>query len=95
MKVKLEAWGLPILSEALEDDKEVEFEGNTVDALIQELLNKYGAPLRGELLDHRGELDIVVFIIINEDKKVPRYQLKTTVLREGDTVTFLIPLAGG
>jgi MoaD family protein len=94
MKVNLELF-LPVLPEAIGRKKlEVEFAGETVSDLIDHLVARYGRPARQALYDKQGKLDPVVQVLINGEAWVYHDQLDTT-LQDGDSVVFMLMLAGG
>lgn len=94
MKVNLELF-LPVLPEAIGCKKlEVEFAGETVSDLIDHLVARYGRPARQALYDKQGKLDPVVQVLINGEAWVYHDQLDTT-LQDGDSVVFMLMLAGG
>jgi MoaD family protein len=94
MKVNLELF-LPVLPETIGRKKlEVEFAGETVNDLIDHLVARYGRPARQALYDKQGKLDPVVQVLINGEAWVYHDQLDTT-LQDGDSVVFMLMLAGG
>ena len=86
---------LPVLPEAIgRRDLEVEFEGETVNDLIDYLVAQYGRKAKQALFDERGKLDPVVQILLNGEEWVTHDRLDRT-LQDGDQVFFMLMLAGG
>ena len=94
MKVNLKIL-LPVLPEAIgRKDLEVEFDGETVNDLIEYLVARYGRKARQALFDEKGELDPVVQVLLNGKEWIMHDRLDTA-LQDGDSVVFMIMMAGG
>lgn len=95
MKVKIEIVGVPMLSDVIGKKKfELEVPGTTVKDLLEELIRKYGTKVRNVLYGEKGTFDPMIQIALNGEKWIPADQHDTT-LRDGDTLIFMILLAGG
>ena len=95
MKVKIEIVGDPMLSDVIGKKKfELEVPGKTVKDLIEELIGKYGGKVRNVLYGEKGTFDPMIQIALNGEKWIPADRHDTT-LRDGDTLIFMILLAGG
>lgn len=95
MKVKIEIVGVPMLSDVIGKKKfELEVPGKTVKDLIEELIGKYGGKVRNVLYGEKGTFDPMIQIALNGEKWIPADRHDTT-LRDGDTLIFMILLAGG
>ena len=95
MKVKIEIVGVPMLSDVVGKKKfELNIQGKTVRDLIEELIRKYGAKIRKVLYSEMGTFDPMIQIALNGEKWIPADRHDTT-LNEGDTLIFMILLAGG
>jgi molybdopterin converting factor small subunit len=68
--------------------------GKTVQDLIDEIIEKYGANVGSHLLDESGKLDAVFKILINEKEWI-RQDKMNKALKEGDRVTLMMLVAGG
>ena len=91
--------GLKILHPALPEaigskELEVEFDGETINDLIEYLDAQYGRKAKQALLDDRGQLYPVVEILLNGEEWVTHDRLDRP-LQDGDHVFFMIMLAGG
>jgi molybdopterin synthase sulfur carrier subunit len=72
---------------------EVHAKGDTVDAIVQDLERQFPG-LRDRLLDEKGELRRFINLYVNEED-VRFLEGRTTVLKEGDTVSIVPAIAGG
>ena len=94
MKVQLKIF-LPALPEAIgTNELEVEFPGATVNDLIESLVERYGQKARQALYDEKGKFDPLVQILLNGEEWVTQDQLDTT-LKDGDSLVFMMMMAGG
>ncbi len=94
MKVHLKVL-LPTLPEAMgRKELDVEFDGETVNDLIEHLVARYGRKARKALYDDEGELDLMVQVLLNGEKWITRDQLDTP-LQDGDGVIFMMMMGGG
>ena len=97
MRIKVEVLGLPALSQALgKRGVELDVPGGTVTVqnIIDHLVQKFGQPIRKALYDQQGTLDSTVQIALNGKKFIPQNRLDTP-LTGGDTLTFMLLMAGG
>jgi molybdopterin converting factor small subunit len=95
MKVRVEIVGVPMLSDVIGKKKfELDIPGKTVKDLLEELIRKYGGKVRNVLYGEKGTFDPMIQIALNGEKWIPSDQHDTT-LDEGDTLIFMILLAGG
>jgi molybdopterin synthase sulfur carrier subunit len=86
---------LPTLAKALgRKELELEFGGETVGDLVEDLVEQYGRKVRQALLDEEGELDPVVQVLLNGKEWVSHDRLDTA-LQDGDTVVLMMMMAGG
>ena len=94
MKVMLKIL-LPILPEEIgRQELEVEFIGNTINDVIDHLVAHYGQKAKKALYDKEGELDPMIQILLNGEEWVTQDQLDTT-LKDGDSLVFMMMMAGG
>ena len=86
---------LPVLPEAIgRKELEVEFDGETVNDLIEHLIERYGRKARQALYDGEGKLDPVVQILLNGEEWITHDRLDTA-LQDGDSVILMMMIAGG
>ncbi len=97
MKITVESLGLPTLSKLI--GKKTEFEINTekvtVTDLITFLVNNYGQNARKILLDSKGNLDMAIQVMINDEGFMARNEYSRRGLKEEDTVRFMLLVGGG
>ena len=94
MKIGLKMY-LPVLPEAIgRKELELEFDGQTVNDLIDHLVAQYGRKAKRALYDERGRLDPMVQILLNGEEWVTHDRLDRT-LQDGDQVVLMLMLAGG
>jgi molybdopterin converting factor small subunit len=72
-----------------------DFEGTNVQALLDEIVHKYGTEARKILYGSRGAFNPNIQILVNEKEWVPPYKYEETFLQEGDTLSLVILLPGG
>jgi MoaD family protein len=95
MKVRIEIVGVPMLSDVIGMKKfELDVPGKTVKDLLEELTRKYGVKVRKVLYDEKGAFDPMIQIAVNGEKWIPADR-HDTPLSDGDTLIFMILLAGG
>jgi MoaD family protein len=95
MKVRVEIVGVPMLSDVIGKKKfDLDVPGKTVKDLIEELIRKYGTKVRNVLYGDKGTFDPMIQMALNGKKWIPADRHDTT-LEDGDTVIFMILLAGG
>ena len=97
MKIQVESLGLPTLSKLI--GRKTEFEmadgKETVAGLVTLILKKHGQKARKVLLDPKGELDMTIQVMINEEGFVAREEYSRRSLKEGDQVKFMLLVGGG
>ena len=72
---------------------EVQAKGDTVDDVVLDLERQFPG-LRDRLMDDKGELRRFINLYVNEED-VRFLDGRTTVLKEGDTVSIVPAIAGG
>jgi len=94
MKVKLKIF-LPLLPEVIgRKEFEIEFDGETVNDLVEHLVVQYGRKAKKALYDSTGKLDPVIQVLLNGKEWVTHDKLDTA-LQDGDELMFMIMMAGG
>ena len=71
----------------------INFTGDTLDNLIEELINRY-PQLKTEFYTKNDELTDLICIFVN-DKPISALKGINTNLKNNDNVLFFIPLSGG
>jgi sulfur carrier protein ThiS len=67
----------------------------TVADLVTHIVKKHGQKARKILLDEKGELDMTIQVMINEEGFVPREEYSRRPLKEGDQLKFMLLVGGG
>ena len=94
MKIDIEFLGFPMFSDMVGDKKlELDIAGQTVKDLIHELIKRYGREARDSFYDTQGNFDPMIQISLNGNI-IPSKE-HDTPLNEGDSLIFMILLAGG
>ena len=95
MKVQVESLGLPTLSKLIGKKTEFLIAGGTVSDLVSHIVNKHGQKARKILLDGKGELDMTIQVMINDEGFIPREEYSRRALKEGDQLKFMLLVGGG
>ena len=97
MKIEIESMGLPTLSKLIGKKTNVELskEAATVRDLVSYLVNSHGKKVTQILLDSKGDLDLTIQVMINDEGFLARNEYDRRELREGDTVRFMLLVGGG
>ena len=95
MKINVEFLGLPTVSDAIGKKKlELNISGETVKDVIDELIRRYGKKIRDTFYDGQGNFDLMIQIALN-GKSFILPDKHNTPLIEGDSLIFMLLLAGG
>ena len=95
MKINVDFLGLPMVSDVVGNKKlELEVSGNTVKDVIEKLINRYGKKVRDAFYDAQGNFDLMIQIALNGKSFIPSDKHHTP-LNEGDSLIFMMLLAGG
>ena len=95
MKIQVESLGLPTLSKLIGKKTELEITDGTVADLIAHIVSRSGKEARKILLDHTGELDMTIQVMVNDEGFVPRNELSKRTLEDGDSVKIMLLVGGG
>jgi molybdopterin converting factor small subunit len=95
MKINITFLSLPKVTKIIGSKSIIfDFSGQTINDLLNELIEKYGTELAEFLLDDSGKLDMVFKIILNNRDWIKRDQLNK-VLKDGDQLTIMLLVGGG
>ncbi len=95
MKINVEFLGFPTVSDVVGKKKvSLDVPGNTLKSAIDELIRLYGKRVRDSFYDEKGNLDVTIQITRNGKLFAPA-DIQSPSLTEGDTLTFMLLLAGG
>ena len=96
MKINVRFVGLPSISNVVGKGKlEIDIPAKTVKAVISELTRRYGEKVREAFYDKDGNLDLMIQISHNGKSFISADKHDTPLLKEGDSLMFMVPLAGG
>ena len=95
MKIQVESLGLPTLSKLIGKKTELEMADGTLADLIAHIVSHSGREARKILLDHSGELDMTIQVMLNDEGFVPRNELSQRTLKDGDSVKIMLLVGGG
>lgn len=73
---------------------ELDFPGNTIKDVIDELIRLYGKKVREVFYDEKGDFDVMIQMTVNGKTFISANQHQSP-LNEGDTLAFMLLLAGG
>jgi len=95
MKILVEFLGFPMVSDVIGKKKmELDIPGNTVKDVIDELIRLYGRKVKEAFYDEKGRFDVTLQMTLNGKIFIPADK-QHTALNEGDTLVFMLLLAGG
>jgi len=95
MKITVEFLSLPIVTKIVGSKLlSLDFPGQTINELIDEIIDRYGPELRRFLFDESGKLDRTFKVHLNKKEWIPREQMNK-ILKDGDQVTLMMLVAGG
>lgn len=96
MKIKVEVKGFPIVSDVIgKKTFEVDIEGPTVRDVIENLIRIYGRKVKEAFYDEGGRFDPIIQVCLNGKTFLSPEELEKPILQDGDTLAFLLLLAGG
>ena len=94
MRITVEFLGMPAVSDVVGKKKlEVDPSGSTVKDVIDELIKRYGKKVKDAFYPD-GNFDLMIQIAI-EGKYFIAADKHDTPLHEGDSLTFMMLIAGG
>lgn len=95
MKANIEFFGLPNLTKAIGAKRiQLEVSQGTPKNILANLTKKFGKPVKDTLFDNKGNLDHAIQILRNGKEWITHDKLNTK-LKDGDTITFMMMVAGG
>ena len=95
MKIQVESLGLPTLSKLIGKTTQFEISGKTVADLISNIVERQGPSARKILLDREGHLDLAIQVMVNDEGFLPRNEYSQRILKDGDSVKFMLLVGGG
>ena len=95
MKIHIESLGLPTLSKIIGKTSQVDMADATVADVIAHIVDRIGQPARKILLDQTGQLDLAIQVMVNDEGFLPRNEYSQRILKDGDSVKFMLLVGGG
>jgi sulfur carrier protein ThiS len=95
MKISVEFLSLPVVTKIVGGKSiKLNFSGQTIDDLLNEITKRYGLEMRRFLFDESGKLDRIFKILLNKKEWISRDQMNK-ILEDGDQVTIMMLVGGG
>ena len=95
MKIQIESLGLPTLAKLIGKTSQIELADGTVADVISHIVDRIGQPARKILLDQTGQLDLAIQGMVNDEGFLPRDEYLKRILKDGDSVKFMLLVGGG
>ena len=95
MIIQIESLGLPTLSKLIGKTSQVEMADGTVEDVISHIVDRIGQPASKILLDQTGNLDLAIQVMVNNEGFLPRSEYPQRILKDGDSVKFMLLVGGG
>jgi len=95
LKIQIESLGLPTLSKLIGKKIQWEMADGTVAHLVEHIVDRHGRPARKILLDQEGQLDMAIQVMVNDEGFLPRSEYSQRILKDGDSVKFMLLVGGG
>jgi len=95
LKIQIESIGLPTLSKLIGKKSQLEIADGTVADLVAHIVDRNGPPARKILLDQTGQLDMAIQVMVNDEGFLPRDEYPRRVLKNGDSIKFMLLVGGG
>jgi sulfur carrier protein ThiS len=95
LKIQVESIGLPTLASIIGKKADIEWDGKTVADLVDKITKRHGARARKILLDNDGKLDLAIQVMVNDEGFLPRNEYSQRILKDGDSVKFMLLVGGG
>ncbi len=95
MKIQIESIGLPTLSKLIGKKTQWEMADGTLADLVAHIVGCHGRPAVKILLDQEGQLDMAIQVMVNDEGFLPRSQYSQRILKDGDSVKFMLLVGGG
>jgi len=95
LKIQIESLGLPTLSKLIGKKSQLEMADGTLADLVARIVDRHGRSAVKILLDQEGQLDMAIQVMVNEEGFLPRSEYSQRILKDGDTVKFMLLVGGG
>jgi sulfur carrier protein ThiS len=95
LKIQIESLGLPTLSKLIGKKSQLEMADGTLADLVARIVDRYGRQAVKILLDQEGQLDLAIQVMVNDEGFLPRNEYSQRILKDGDSVKFMLLVGGG
>ena len=95
MKIQVESLGLPTLSKIIGKKSRFEMADGTVADLVAHIVAQTGRSTSKILLDPAGQLDLAIQVMVNDEGFLSRDEYSRRILKDGDSVKFMLLVGGG
>jgi sulfur carrier protein ThiS len=95
LKIQVESIGLPTLSKLIGKKSQLEMTDGTVADLVSHIVDRNGQAAHKILLDRSGRLDMAIQVMVNDEGFLPRDEYSRRILKDGDSVKFMLLVGGG
>ena len=95
MKVQIKSIGLPTLSKLIGKTTQIDIPDGTVADVISHIVQRKGQPAKKALLDQKGNLDLSIQVMVNDEGFLSRDQYAQRKLEDGDSIKFMLLVGGG
>ena len=95
MKIQIESIGLPTLSKLIGKKSQLEMADGTLADLVARIVDRHHRQAGKILLDQEGQLDMAIQVMINDEGFLPRSEYSQRILKDGDSVKFMLLVGGG
>ena len=95
MKIQIDSLGLPTLSKLIGKKSQLEMADGTLADLVACIVDRHCRQAGKILLDQEGQLDMAIQVMINDEGFLPRSEYSQRILKDGDSVKFMLLVGGG
>ena len=95
MKIQIDSLGLPTLSKLIGKKSQLEMADGTLADLVACIADRHRRQAGKILLDQEGQLDMAIQVMINDEGFLPRSEYSQRILKDGDSVKFMLLVGGG
>jgi sulfur carrier protein ThiS len=95
LKIQVESLGLPTLASIIGKKADIVLDGTSVADLVDQITIRHGTRAKQILLDSDGQLDLAIQVMVNDEGFLPRSEYSQRILKDGDSVKFMLLVGGG
>jgi hypothetical protein len=95
LHIKIRTVGPPSLADLIGKEGVLECPKTSIKGLIDTMIGHFGSAAGDAILDKTGNLDRAIQVVINDRDYVKPQDFEKVLLKDGDTVTFIMLAYGG